>query len=223
VSSDSAPVRVPWTIEQQRSAILDFFATVEARSWCSRCCRKFGLPEDMVGDVLSSAYIRVASALDRRTVPFDDMSTIDSASRYAARACENASIDFARAARRRREVPTVNDEMSDIGSDDANLAMHAGRWALEEMRRVVVTLSREGHPCSGCPPEVVLAAALQIINSQLMGDSASISDLMYEALEAVDTGFPGGKSDAARQRKMRCGRCVVGLLRRAVEVIEERS
>ena len=117
----------------------------------------------------------------------------------------------------------MNDEMSDIGSDDANLAMRAGRWALEEMRRVVVTLSREGHPCSGCPPEVVLAASLQIINSQMMGDSASISDLMYEALEAVDTDFPGGKSDAARQRKMRCGRCVLGLLRRAVEVIEERS
>jgi hypothetical protein len=177
----------------------------------------------MVGDVLSSAYIRVAAALDRRDVPFDDMETLESASRYAARACENASIDFARATKRRREIPTMSEEMAEFPVEDAQLAFRAGRWALEELRRVVVVLAREGRSCNGCPTEVVVAAALHIINSQMVGDVGSMSDLMYDALEAIDVDFPGGKSDAARQRKMRCGRCVVSLIKQAMEVIEERS
>jgi hypothetical protein len=40
---------------------------------------------------------------------------------------------------------------------------------------------------------------------------------MYEALQEVDDDFPNEKSDAARQRKSRCTRCVLNLLRDAAE------
>lgn len=217
---DSSP-RMVWDLARQREAILGWLARPEARAWCLRCSRKFGLPSDMADDVLSSAYIRLSSALERRIVPFENMSDESGAVRYAARACENAAIDFGRVARRRNEVPVVSDEIELDIQPVAFTTLSEGKLALEDLRRLVVQLARDGASCSGCPDEVVLATALYVINSQLIGESVGLSDLLYEALEAVDPDFPGGRGDAARQRKKRCGDCVLRLLRRAVELSGE--
>jgi hypothetical protein len=70
---------------------------------------------------------------------------------------------------------------------------------------------------------VVLACALWIVNAQILGDTGPMSDLLYDSLVAVDPTFPSDRGDAARQRKSRCGRCVVSLLRRAIESMEDRG
>jgi hypothetical protein len=50
-----------------------------------------------------------------------------------------------------------------------------------------------------------------------IGDQASISDLMYEVLREVDDDFPEERTDAARQRKSRCSRCIFELLHDAAK------
>jgi hypothetical protein len=52
-----------------------------------------------------------------------------------------------------------------------------------------------------------------------IGDRGSISDLMYEVLQEVDDDFPEERSEAARQRKSRCSRCVLSLLRDAAKSV----
>lgn len=223
MSSDNSPIGAKWDLDDQRSAILRWFADSEARGWCARCCRKFGVPDDMVGDVWSSAYIRVASALARRNEPFDDLQDTGSAARYAARACENATIDLARSTRRRTERSTLSDELAEVPEAESSVDLQVGRLILEDVRRNVVVLARGGRRCAGCPVEVVLAAALHVVNAHIVGDSGNLSDMMYEALEAVDADFPGGRSEAARQRKRRCGHCVTELMRDAISMTDGAS
>lgn len=86
------------------------------------------------------------------------------------------------------------------------------RW-----RRALIAHARNDLQCSGCPSDVVFAAALKMLAMMQIGDRGSISDLMYEVLQEVDDDFPEDRSEAARQRKSRCSRCVLGLLRDAAE------
>lgn len=218
--SDNRMPSVSWSLLDQDVAIMSWMSGGEANDWCVRCCRRYGLPPDMTGDVLSATWIRLRRALDRRDQPFESMSDAQSAARYAARACENTAIDFSRSARRHTESvePIDNDAEGGAGLD--SLPLVESRVSLEELRRVVVGLARDGTPCGGCPDDVVLASALWIINAQIIGDSGSLSDLLYESLTVVDPMFPSDRGDAARQRKSRCGRCVVSLLKRAIETME---
>ena len=103
--------------------------------------------------------------------------------------------------------PKVLEHMSQV--DDS---VTLDRW-----RRAVINHARHDLSCSGCPSDVVFAAALKLLAMLQIGDQGSISDLMYEALQEVDDDFPHEKSDAARQRKSRCTRCVLNLLRDAAE------
>ena len=121
MSSDDSPIGAKWDLDNQRSAILRWFADSEARAWCARCCRKFGVPDDMVGDVWSNAYIRVVAALGRRDEPFDELQDLASAARYAARACENATIDLARSTRRRTERSTLSDELEEVPEEESSV------------------------------------------------------------------------------------------------------
>lgn len=212
-----------WTLLEQDVSVMSWLTGGEAREWCARCCQRFGLPPDMAGDVLSATWIRVRRSLDRRENPFDDMSTDESAARYAARACENTAIDLSRSARRRTlAVEPFVDEM-DIVDGPGFLPNAESRISLEELRRVVVVLAREGASCGGCPNEVVLAAAMWLINAQILGDTGSLSELLYDSLSAVDPTFPTDRGEASRQRKSRCGRCVIALLKEAIETMEGRG
>ncbi len=218
--SDNRMPSVSWSLLDQDVAIMSWMSGGEANDWCERCCRRYGLPPDMTGDVLSATWIRLRRALDRRDEPFEDISTAESAARYAARACENTAIDFSRSVRRRPEAVELRVFDSEGGPGLDSLPLVESRVSLEELRRVAVGLARDGTPCGGCPDDVVVASALWIINAQIIGDSGSLSDLLYESLTAVDPMFPSDRGDAARQRKSRCGRCVVSLLKRAIETME---
>lgn len=113
----------------------------------------------------------------------------------------------------------MDEEVETLGYTNP-IPLLESRLALEDLRRVTVEVARDGFSCSGCPVEQVLSSALWVINAQIIGDNGTMSDLLYESLQAVDSTFPEGRGDSARQRKSRCGRCVVTLLAEAIRVME---
>ena len=211
----SEPVR--WSLSTQISAILGWYETRESALWSEVCCRRYGIPSDMAGDVHSESWIKVRSALSRRSEQFPQLHDQVSGNRYAARSMQRTAIDIARTVRRiesRSQVmddqlldPAVLEQMRQV--DDS--------VTIERWRRSVVIHARHDLNCSGCPHDVVFAAALKLLALMQIGDQGSISDLMYEVLQDIDDDFPAEKSDAARQRKSRCTRCVLNLLREAAE------
>ena len=215
--ADSSIEQVRWSLSTQISAILGWFETKESALWSEVCCRRYGIPSDMAGDVHSESWIKVRSALSRRSEQFPQLHDQVSGNRYAARSMQRTAIDIARTVRRiesRSQVmddqlldPAVLEQMRQV--DDS--------VTIERWRRSVVIHARHDLNCSGCPHDVVFAAALKLLALMQIGDQGSISDLMYEVLQDIDDDFPAEKSDAARQRKSRCTRCVLNLLREAAE------
>ena len=215
--ADSNIESVRWNLSTQISAILGWFETRESALWSEVCCRRYGIPSDMAGDVHSESWIKVRSALSRRSEQFPQLHDQVSGNRYAARSMQRTAIDIARTVRRiesRSQVmddqlldPAVLEQMRQV--DDS--------VTIERWRRSVVIHARHDLNCSGCPHDVVFAAALKLLALMQIGDQGSISDLMYEVLQDIDDDFPAEKSDAARQRKSRCTRCVLNLLRDAAE------
>jgi len=215
--ADSTIEPVLWTLSTQIAAILRWFETSESARWSEVSCRQHGLPSDMAGDVHSESWVKVRVSLSRRIEAFPHLHDEISAHRYAARSMQRTAIDIARTVRRiesRAQVmddqqldPTVLQHMKQV--DDS---VSFDRW-----RRAVVAHARHDLNCSGCPSDVVFAAALKLLAMLQIGDQGSISDLMYEVLQEVDDDFPSDKSEAARQRKSRCSRCVLNLLRDAAE------
>lgn len=200
------------TLDSQRASILDWFGHPECRSWCVTCARRAGLPPDMADDVRSETWVRVSQALSRRLESFPNMPDPSSAHRYAARACERTAIDLARTTRRRGVQVSYDDQIDEPALLES-INGFVSAVELDQWRRTVLAISRSGSTCSGCDEEVVVAAALRVLNSLGMGDRASMSELLYEALAEVDDRRSDDRSPAARQRKSRCGRCVVELLR----------
>lgn len=215
--ADSNIESVRWNLSTQISAILGWFESRESALWSEVCCRRYGIPSDMAGDVHSESWIKVRSALSRRSEQFPQLHDQVSGNRYAARSMQRTAIDIARTVRRiesRSQVmddqlldPAVLEQMRQV--DDS--------VTIERWRRSVVIHARHDLNCSGCPHDVVFAAALKLLALMQIGDQGSISDLMYEVLQDIDDDFPAEKSDAARQRKSRCTRCVLNLLREAAE------
>ena len=206
------PVRILDTLDSQRAAILDWFGTSECKSWCVTCTRRAGLPLDMADDVRSETWVRVSQALSRRFESFPDMPDPSSAHRYAARACERTAIDLARTTRR-RGLQVSFDEQIDESTILDSINGLVSSVELDLWRRTILAVARSGSRCSGCQDDVVVAAALRVLNSLGMGDRGSMGELLYEALAEVDDRRSDDRSPAARQRKSRCGRCVVELLR----------
>ena len=204
-----------WLLSDQVSAILHWFENPESNVWATTCCRRHGLPPDMAGDIHSDSWVKVRTALARRTESFPHLHDVSSAHRYAARSIQRTAIDITRAVRRvesRLQVmddqlhdPAVFEEMRKV--DDSVM--------IERWRRAVISHARQDLHCSGCPNDVVFAAALRLLAMIQIGDQASISDLVYEALREVDDDFPEERTDAARQRKSRCSRCILEMLRNA--------
>ena len=215
--ADSSIEPVRWVLSAQISEILGWFETRESVQWSEVCCRRHGLPTDMAGDVHSDSWVKVRTALARRTESFPHLHDVSSAHRYAARSMQRTAIDITRAVRRvesRLQVmddqlhdPAVFEEMRKV--DDSVM--------IERWRRAVVSHARQDLHCSGCPNDVVFAAALRLLAMIQIGDQASISDLVYEALREVDDDFPEERTDAARQRKSRCTRCILEILRNAAK------
>lgn len=215
--ADSTVEPVRWALASQISEILGWFETRESVQWSEVCCRRHGLPTDMAGDVHSESWVKVRLSLSRRIEAFPHLHDQVSAHRYAARSMQRTSIDISRTARRIESRTHVMDDQHIDPKVLEQMRLVDDSVTLDRWRRAVINYARHDLSCSGCPSDVVFAAALKLLAMLQIGDQGSISDLMYEALQEVDDDFPNEKSDAARQRKSRCTRCVLNLLRDAAE------
>ena len=157
------------------------------------------------------------SSLARRSEAFPHLHDQISAHRYAARSMQRTSIDISRTVRRIESRTHVMDDQIFDSKVLEHIRQVDDSVTIDRWRRAVINHARHDLSCSGCPSDVVFAAALKLLAMLQIGDQGSISDLMYEALQEVDDDFPEEKSDAARQRKSRCTRCVLNLLRDAAE------
>ena len=215
--ADSSIEPVRWVLSAQISEILGWFETRESVQWSEVCCRRHGLPTDMAGDVHSESWVKVRSSLSRRVEAFPHLHDQESAHRYAARSMQRTSIDVSRTTRRIESKTYVMDDQHLDPKVLEHMSQVDDSVTLDRWRRAVINHARHDLSCSGCPSDVVFASALKLLAMLQIGDQGSISDLMYEALQEVDDDFPHEKSDAARQRKSRCTRCVLNLLRDAAE------
>ena len=214
---DSSTESGHWILSTQIAAILSWFETSDSAQWSEVCCRRQGLPSDMAGDVHSDSWVKVRSALSRRSVAFPLLHDQISAHRYAARSMQRTAIDIARTVRRIESKSQVIDDQQADHSVLEHMRQVDDSLTIDRWRRAVVAHARHDMNCSGCPSDVVFAAAIKLLAMLQIGDQGSISDLMYEVLQEVDDDFPADKSDAARQRKSRCSKCVLNLLRDAAD------
>lgn len=215
--ADSSIGPTRWALATQIATILSWFETRESAVWSEVCCRRHGLPTDMAGDVHSESWVKVRLSLSRRVEAFPHLHDQVSGNRYAARSMQRTAIDIARTVRRVESRSQVMDDQLLDPAVIQQMRQVDDSVTIERWRRSVVTHARHDLNCSGCPNDVVFAAALKLLALMQIGDQGSISDLMYEVLQEVDDDFPSEKTDAARQRKSRCTRCVLNLLRDAAE------
>lgn len=206
-----------WQLAGQVKAILIWFETTDAVRWSEICCRRQGLPADMAGDIHSESWVKVRTALSRRQESFPQMHDELSAHRYAARSMQRTAIDVARNVRRVESRSQVMDDQIIDASVLDQMHKVDDSLTFDRWRRALIAHARNDLQCSGCPSDVVFAAALKMLAMMQIGDRGSISDLMYEVLQEEYDDFPEDRSEAARKRKSRCSRCVLGLLRDAAE------
>lgn len=207
----------PWLLETQVQSILGWFEIPDSVRWAEFCCRRQGLPVDMAGDIHSETWVKVRSALLRRREAFPLLHDAISAHRYAARSVQRTAIDLARHARRVESRTQLMDDHIIDPTEIDHISKVDDTVIFDRWRRSVIAHARHDFQCSGCPNDVVFAAALKLLAMMQIGDKGTISDLMYEVLRDVDDDFPEERSEAARQRKSRCSRCVLALLRDAAQ------
>lgn len=203
-----------------------------------RAVRAAGLPDDLAPDVQQEAWLRAVATFDRRSEPYVDLDEVR-ARVLAHRIVDRVAIDWARGAPRRREVATPHHAEGDGGPalerfDDTagvtgppdGLAALGRVDSAELVRALAAAIGRRAATgaigCRRCDPRVAVAAALHLLagldrepaGTALAGGTTWFDRALYAALRHADPdGFPDGPPDAAtRQRKHRCGRCVVELL-----------
>lgn len=208
-----------WFLEAQTQAILGWFESTDSLRWAEVCCRRQGLPIDMAGDIHSETWVKVRTALVRRQDAFPFLHDEVSAHRYAARSVQRTAIDVARHVRRIESRAQVMDDHTVDPLEVDHISKIDDAITIDRWRRSVIAHARHDFHCSGCPNDVVFAAALKLLAMMQIGDKGTISDLMYEVLRDVDDDFPEDRSEAARQRKSRCSRCVLALLRDAAQSV----
>lgn len=205
----------------QRELVLEWLETTEARSATQAILRKWTSVPFGVDDLLNDAWLRLTATFDRRTEPYPDLSDSSSVSRFCLRVIDNLARDRMRSVRRRAEV--AMDE-SVISTLDGDFSLVEQRVMLHGLIEVLGRTRADDLECPGCPREVVVATALEVVHLVLVGhDGESIGRtwmdrLMHTALDHVINANELSY-DARNQRKSRCGRCVESLLSRSYTVL----
>ena len=168
-------------------------------------------------ELLNEAWIRCTEGFARRGEPYPDMVHRSDAIRFAARVIDNLSRDWARG----MQVTSVVDGVELVESDGARTARTEERMLVEQLLRAVGRRAQAGVPCAGCRPEIVAAAALEVLHLVLAGRDGGTEGrtwfdrVLYEALDRSDAGGAQRTTAARAQFKARCGRCVRSLLETA--------
>lgn len=173
-------------------------------------------------DLINEAWLKITKAFERRDTSYPDLDTSDAAARFGTRVLDNLARDQARRTRRRSEIELVES----FAIEDPELVRVEHRHLLEILLVAVSQRARHLDRCPGCPSEVVVAVALEVVHLVLAGSDGAeqgrtwMDRLLFQALDRIEGGHE--KSTVARnQRKSRCGRCASELLQRSlVDVME---
>lgn len=178
-------------------------------------------------ELIHEGWIRLQRSMASRTEPLPEMSDLTSAARYCLRVLDNLSRDWVRTSLRRQEISVSSEQLTTTADHQT---LHSDRMdptdphrivetrlLLEQLVHKVAERAERGIDCVACPPEVVVATALEILQMALAGIQPGdqgrdwIDQLMYSALDRVAS-EPAASTAARTQRKSRCGRCVMELL-----------
>lgn len=208
-------------LQRQRMLIAEWLASEAAVTTAKRYLRWRSLDDDPT-EVCNEAWVRTTTALDRRSAPLPDVTTLDDAAAYAARTIDNIVRDRLRRLTRRGDAHVEDlPELLLATGDDGHEARIVDRVLIEQLLVIVASKAATPDRCPGCPGAVVVATALEVLHMVLAGDEggdrgrAWIDRLIHTALERTDAHTPASDR-AGDQRKSRCGRCVIDLLSAAL-------
>lgn len=210
-----------------------WLASDDAHATARRLAQRRGLPIEP-NELVHDAWVRIEQGIQSNTHNFEDVFDARSAARYGARTIDNLSRDRLRAAQRRREFSLDVIEIvgpADGAADATNGEYRSSsdqRLVVEDLLESVIERAGEGTRCRGCPVDVVVATAITLIHMVLNDEPGAergrqwIDQMLYAALERSN---PSATivGAAGEQRKSRCGRCVMALLRDAISATSEEA
>lgn len=205
------------TLETQRHLVGGWLQSDEALRYAQRLTRRHQLRRSGE-EVVSEAWIRMQGTFTRRSNPYPDLSSPESAQRFGARVLDTMCRDMARVQWKRDTKQTA------LAFDDGYVPQTTieGKLIIEQLVFAVGRRARHSITCSGCDDQLVATAALELLHLLLIehdgsqSGSSILDRLLYEALDRV-THDKSVTDDARRQRKGRCGKCIVALIEASLQ------
>lgn len=207
------------TLAAQQRGLDEWLLSEDGRLAARHALRRRGLDRS-ADELVNEAWMKLRTTFARRSDPYPDMSTPDQFARFGCRVLDNLSRDWLRAARRAAQTDLALVSDSDK-TDDGAFQQAETRILLEQLLGAVAKRAERAIACVGCPDEVAVAAALEVVHMALSGQEGSstgrtwIDKMLHTALERID-GDVERSPEARNQRKSRCGRCATGLLNSAL-------
>jgi len=205
------------TLEAQRDLVEGWLQSHEALRYAQRLTRRHHLRRSGE-EVVSEAWIRMQGTFARRPDPYPDLSSSESAQRFGARVLDTMCRDMARLQWKR----DAKQAAVEFEQGHAPQATVEGKLLIEQLVFAVGRRVRHQPSCPGCDDKLVATAALELLHLLLIehggsqSGSSLLDRLLYEALDRV-AHSKSLSEDARRQRKGRCGRCIVALIESSLE------
>lgn len=223
VTDPTEPESTP-NLEVQRRLISDWLQSADALRVAGNLVLRHRI-SSTAGDLVHDAWLKLGASVDRRTGPYPELTNAEQAARFGSRMLDNLARDVARRTRRQGEVELVGQ----FAVVDESFARVEHRHLLEMLIASVGRRASRLEPCPGCPSEVVVAVALELVHLALSGSEGApqgrtwLDRMLFLALERVE-GDTARTTAARNQRKSRCGRCATELLELGMsDLMEERS
>lgn len=211
-SSAHPAIQAPQSLQSQRQLVEGWLQSAEALHYAKRLTHRHRLRRSGE-EVVSEAWIRMQGTFSRRSEPYPDLGSRESAQRFVARVLDTMCRDMAR-------LQWKRDAQQAADAFEQGHTPHStsdGKLLIEQLLFAVGRRARHGVQCSGCHDEVVIAASLELLHLLLIEHDGSMSGntlldrLLYEALDRVTLEHSLAE-DARRQRKARCGKCIVAMI-----------
>ena len=210
-----------WTTNQQSEAMLAWVRSEAGRDAAARLVRKYGLTEEPL-DLVSIASEKITASLSRRTERIPSVDTNEDATRYAYRTMSNLAIDLGR--RRRNESSAIFSIAAIAPTTIGTEQTVVSQIFIEELFSALHRVSNKGFQCPACNNKITYAAATEVLHLALIeGSDAAASgswfdDVIYSVIDRYESGM-SRSTNAQRQRRSRCKKCVMQLLQAALNHI----
>jgi DNA-directed RNA polymerase specialized sigma24 family protein len=205
----------------QESQLEEWLRSEDARHTATRLVVKYRLDIE-ASELLHETWVKLTASVQRGNSTFDQLTSPADVAKYAYRTMDNLCRDHLRSRQRRNEIILSDEGSGSIPIIDHGFDSVEQHDFLEQLLYAVGSVVERRPTCAGCSKGVAEAAALQAVHLLLAGDDAPDSNrpwldqLLYRALDIVDSEQSHRAPDARRQRKARCGRCARDILAEAL-------